>query len=109
MLTHKDAQEIFGAVSGTKEISLKLELYASAIRYAGIRADWHLLSADERSELDDSRRRAHDSFIDSCNALSRAMAKAGEDNLWRGDLGDDRVTIGDFACYVHLFLGLANG
>jgi len=49
---------------------------------------------------------SHDAFIDSCNILSRNMAKAGEDNSWREVLGDNRKEIGDFACYLSCILGI---
>jgi len=49
---------------------------------------------------DKSRTIAHDIFIDCCNIFSRNMAKNGEDVSWRNKLGDNRQTIGDFACFV---------
>ena len=52
------------------------------------------------------RTAAHDRLIDACNILSRQMAKEGEDNSWRADLGEDRRRIGDFACMLHCLLGL---
>jgi hypothetical protein len=56
--------------------------------------------------MDQRRTLAHNAFIDSVNIMSRNMDKENEDNLWRAVLGDDRKIIGDFACYVHMFLGL---
>lgn len=81
-------------------------MYAKAIRYAEIRARYFLEDSGGKADLEESRSRAHDSFIDACNILSRAMGATGEDNTWRQSLGDDRRVIGDFACYVALFLGL---
>ena len=78
----------------------------SATRYARVRVDWERSSPDVRRDMDDERTRSHNTFIDSCNILSRNMAKIGEDNSWRQLLGDDRKTIGDFACYLHCLLGL---
>ena len=34
------------------------------------------------------------------------MAKVGEDIEWRREVGDDRKTIGDFACLLHCVLGI---
>jgi len=85
---------------------LKKELYQSAIKYARIRTDWYLLSLKDRAEMESSRTRAHDSFIDCCNALSRHMQKSDLDNSWRKQIGSDRRDIGDFACYIHAWLGL---
>lgn len=60
-----------------------------------------LSSREQRIEMDQRRRLAHNTFIDACN-----MGAEGEDNSWRADLGDDRKIIGDFACFVHCFLGI---
>lgn len=82
------------------------DLLQAAIRYARIRTDWALARREERVGMDRERRRAHDRFIDACNILSRNMAREGMDTVWRRKLGTDRKKIGDFACYVHCFLGL---
>lgn len=100
------ARQIFDSASQTAAAELRSEMYAKAIRYAEIRARYCLEDAGGRASLEESRSRAHDSFIDACNILSRSMGSNGEDNSWRRTLGDDRRVIGDFACYVALFLGL---
>lgn len=101
------AQKIYTSIEGSRVDDLKQDLILSASRYAQIRAEWYFADPEERQNMDLRRTATHNSFIASCNALSRAMSKNGESNGWRADLGNDRVTIGDFACYVHLFLGLA--
>lgn len=78
----------------------------AAVRYAGLRAAWWLAPPPERLGMDASRTSAHDSFIDACNILSRAMAGAGESNAWRAEIGTERGEIGDFACLLHCVLGL---
>ena len=100
------AKAILDQIEQTSFTRLKEELVECAIRYARIRADWYTSSTDKRNEIDSTRTRAHNTFIDSCNILSRNMAKAGEDNNWRTNLGEDRKDIGDFACYLHCVLGL---
>ena len=82
-------------------------LISSAIRYARLRTDWQLTSAEERVAMDEQRTRAHNTFIDDCNILSRAMVKQGLSVDWRATLGQDRKEIGDFACFVHCIAGLA--
>ena len=52
--------------------------------------DWALASMAERRATDATRTKAHDSFINSCNILSRNMVKNGEEIDWRYELGDDR-------------------
>ena len=78
----------------------------SAVRYARIRTDWRRASLDERRAMDEVRTRAHNAFIDDCNLLSRTLVQHGGSAKWRRALGDDRKQIGDFACYIHCYLGL---
>jgi hypothetical protein len=82
------------------------ELLQAAVRYAGIRAVWTLTDREGRTAMDQERTHSHNRFIDACNILNRNMAKSGLNTEWRKLLGKDRKAIGDFACYVHLFLGL---
>lgn len=100
------AKAILERIQKTGLTVLRDGLLKSAIRYARIRADWYLSELEEKREMDTSRSRAHDAFIDSCNILSRNMKKNGEDITWRMELGEDRKEIGDFACYLHCILGL---
>jgi len=89
------------------------DLLNSAVRYADMRARSALiLAGKDKGELDRERTLAHNSFIDSCNAMSRAMAARGLDVSWRKRLGDHRTregrkTIGDFACFVFCLLCLS--
>lgn len=85
---------------------LKDDFLSSATRYARIRVDWHLSDRDVRTDMDDMRSRSHDAFIDACNALSRTMVTEGLEISWREKLGVDRKVIGDFACYIHAYLGI---
>lgn len=101
------ARSLYEGIETTKSLRPKRELLIAAIRYARIRADWSLLSREERSEMSRQRTAAHDALIDACNILSRSMREIGEDNSWRESLGNDRKEIGDFGCYIHCFLGLA--
>jgi hypothetical protein len=94
-------------VHRSSQISLRDQLYHAAARYAGLRADWALADPAGREALDALRRAAHDAFIDACNILSRNMAERGESIEWRRELGDDRKTIGDFACWLSLSLALS--
>jgi len=85
---------------------LKDSFLQAAVRYARLRVDWYLSDEDDRRQSDEERSRAHDAFIDNCNALSRLMSGMGLDINWRDRLGSDRRVIGDLACYIHLHLGL---
>ena len=94
-------------VRRSSRIGLRDQLYHAAARYAGLRVDWALADPAERAALDGPRKSAHDAFIDHCNILSRNMAACGESNDWRRELGDDRKTLGDFACWLTLSLALS--
>ncbi len=97
---------IYSSIEKSTFQNLKSELIQAAIRYSRLRVDWQLSDLEERKNLDNERTFAHNSFIDSCNILSRNMAKAGEDISWREQLGNDRKSIGDFACYLTCILGI---
>ena len=99
------ARRVYNQIETTKSVRSKRQMLTLAVRYARVRTDWHLASPDERREMDRHRSQAHDALIDACNILSRHMAEAGEDNSWRAAL-EERKDIGDFACYIHCFLGL---
>ncbi len=102
------ARQLYEQIEISKLQQPKTDLLLAAIRYARIRADWQLASPEERHEMNQHRTVVHNALIDACNILSRHMAAAGEGNAWRAALGDDRKNIGDFACFVHCFLGLAS-
>jgi len=100
------AAKIFEVVESTQLKNLKNDLITLALDYAKIRADYYISDLEEKREKESSRTIAHNSFIESCNILSRNMDKIGEPAEWRSILGDERKYIGDFACYIHLFLAL---
>lgn len=101
-----ESREIYAQVRATQHQSLLDDLIKAAVSYARIRVDWQLADQDKRREMDDLRGRAHTAFIDACNILSRNMGNIGEDNSWRVRIGEDRRSIGDFACYLHCLLGI---
>ena len=107
MLTYDNARRCYGIICESALSSLRDDLFRKGVEYARVRAEWQLSSREERIELDQRRTLTHNTFIDACNILSRNMAKEGEDNSWRAELGDDRKIIGDFAFFLHCFLGLA--
>lgn len=86
-MTIDEAKLIFSGIKKSSFYALEANLVKSAIRYTRIRVDWELLLPNVRLDMDDERTRSHNTFIDSCNILSRNMAKNGEDNSWRQLLG----------------------
>lgn len=77
-----------------------------ATRYVAIRANWLLMSREEKMEQDPGRTSCHNSVITHFNMLARYLKQQGKAAAWRDELGyeeDDgysRKTIGDFACYL---------
>ena len=90
----------------TEALELYDELMKVATRYAAIRANWLLLSREEKSEQDSGRTSCHNSVITHFNMLARYLKQQGKAAAWRDKLGyeeDDlynRKAIGDFACYL---------
>ncbi len=105
-MTYEKAKYIFMELNNTSNTEQRDNLIENAVRYSEIRTQWYFADMDKRIEIDTLRTSIHNSFIDSCNILSREMFKAGENADWRKHLGDDRKIIGDFACYINLFIGL---
>lgn len=101
------ARQAFEELGTTRHVTLRHDLIRAAGIYAHYRADWYLAELEQRSEMNQTRTAAHNAFIDACNILSRQMVKVGEPTGWRAMLGTDRGEIGDFACFVALFAGLA--
>ena len=106
MLSLSQARCCYNQINQSSLSSLRAAVFRQAIDYAHLRCQWQLLDRQQRQEIDERRTIAHNAFIDSINILSRNMAGQGEDISWRATLGNDRKVIGDFACYIALFLAL---
>lgn len=98
--TDTDAMEIYNDFMGT------------AVRYAGIRAKWLMLTREDKMNQDSSRTSCHDALIVKLNMLARYLRMQGKDAAWRDALGDagaepsNRKRIGDFACYLAFISGI---
>jgi len=106
MLSYDRAIQYYQTIMASGQIEVQKELFLRAATYAQIRSQWRISSPEQRREIEQQRTLAHNAFIDACNIMSRNMRKNNEDNSWRAELGDDRKVIGDFACYISLFLGI---
>jgi len=102
----KEALQIFETLKETKHTQAFDWMVKSAVRYAGIRADWYFAKAAEQNMMDDERTIAHDAFIHSCNELSKQMNENGKSTAWRIAIGSDRKSIGDFACLIHAIIAI---
>ena len=98
--------------ANAEAIELYDELIKIATRYASIRANWILLSREEKIEQDSGRTSCHNSVIIYLNMLARYLKQQGETAVWRDRLGyeeDDpynRKAIGDFSCYLAFVNGI---
>ena len=68
-------------------LELYNELMKVAARYATIRANWLLLSREEKNEQDSGRTSCHNSVIIHFNMLARYLKKNGKAAVWRDELG----------------------
>lgn len=105
-MNYETATHIYYEIKLSSLGNLRDSLFRAAVEYAKIRAHYRPATLEERTELDQRRTLAHNALMSSCNILSRNMAQRGENIEWRALLGDDRKTIGDFACYLHCILGI---
>ena len=98
--------------SDVETLELYDELMKVITRYAAIRANWLLLSREEKNEQDSGRTSCHNSVIIHFNMLARYLKQQGNTTAWRDKLGyeeDDpynRKAIGDFACYLAFVNGI---
>lgn len=96
----------------TEALELYDELMKVATRYAAIRANWLLLSREEKSEQDSGRTSCHNSVITHFNMLVRYLKQQGKAAAWRDELVYEednpynRKAIGDFACYLAFVNGI---
>lgn len=105
-MTLQQAENIYIQIASSQYKSLSNKVIATGIRYARIRVDWSLSNPEERIAFETERTHAHNAFISACDVLARNMGKAGEDNTWSMQLGEDRKSIGDFACLLHAVIGI---
>lgn len=100
------AKNLFEDIRSSSLHDMVLNLIRAAARYSGLRNNWYLASTEEKIDLDDERKIAHEAFIGWCDIMARNMREKGENFSWRSKLGNDRKLIGDFACYISLFVSL---
>ena len=106
-LDYTVAEDIYRQIGRTRLTDLRNDLIDTAIHYTELRVRSQRPDTLDDPQTDADRTRAHNAWIDVCNILARNMAKVGEDASWCKTLGEGRKTIGDLACYIYCFLGLA--
>jgi hypothetical protein len=102
----KKAMQIYETLKCSKHKKQFTNLIKYAIIYSRVRVDWYFAKLHDQIEMDVERTIAHDEFILSCDLLARKMNENGEDLRWRSAIGNDRKSIGDFACLLHAVIGI---
>lgn len=116
-LPFEDAARIFATIKKQIEndedmTDLYHDLLSRSIEYAVVRAEWQMMTTEEKGAIDDRRSEIHNAVIREFDILARNLGKLGHDTSWRDELGDlnrnpdYRKRIGDMACYLVLFEGL---
>ena len=116
-LPFEDASRIFSTIKKQIEndedmTDLYHNLLSRSIEYAAVRAEWQMMTTEEKGVIDSRRSEIHNAVIREFDILARNLGKLGHDTSWRDELGDlnrnpgYRKRIGDMACYLVLFEGL---
>ena len=116
-LPFEDASRIFATIKKQIEndedmTDLYHDLLSRSIEYAAVRAEWQMMTTEEKGAIDKRRSEIHNAVIREFDILARNLGKLGHDTSWRDELGDleknpdYRKRIGDMACYLVLFEGL---
>ena len=91
------------------------KLISHAVEYAMARANWAGLDRGERIEADESRTNTHDRFLNDIARYIGYQERNGGDTHWfemlaQGgepkEIWTKRKRIGDWACYIALFVAL---
>lgn len=111
-LTYEEAKKVYdlmtSALPDNDEEFMEyynLMVLQAGIRYANIRAGWNLKTREQKMDEDGARTSAHDTWISGLKSLARNEGDAGKN--WLQILDEaDRKRMGDYACYVAMFLGV---
>ena len=116
-LPFMDAARIFATIKKQIEndedmTDLYHDLLSRSVEYATVRAEWQMMTTEEKGAIDSRRSEIHNAVIREFDILARNLGKLGHDTSWRDEPGDleknpdYRKRIGDMACYLVLFEGL---
>ena len=116
-LPFEDASRFFATIKKQIEndedmTDLYHDLLSRSIEYSSVRAEWQMMTTEEKGAIDSRRSEIHDAVIREFDIQARNLGKLGHDISWRDELGDlnrnpdYRKRIGDMACYLVLFEGL---
>lgn len=107
MLSYETAREMYGQIKekmiGQPEDFREFyeEFLELAVDYAKTRLSWSFMSTEQKRADDAGRSIKHDAFMAAFRAVCRNLGIEGIE-----DLMPERKSMGDFACYLALFLSL---
>lgn len=92
-LPFEDASHIFATIKKQIEndedmTDLYHDLLSRSIEYASVRAEWQMMSTEEKGTIDSRRSEIHNAVIRGFDILARNLGKLGHDTSWRDELGD---------------------
>ena len=112
MLDIELAKKSYENIISSKADSEKDKLFWKAVRYADIRSRYALYDYQQQLASNVERTQVHNELLDCIENLAVKQQELGEDITWQNEIGlgrtgENRKRIGDFACYIAMFLGLS--
>ena len=120
-MTLEEAEQIFTEYYDSLDLTEEYfheeyrKLVSHAIRYAGIRAKWACLDLEEKIREDSSRTMVHDMLVNDVSRYAGYLKRTGKEAHWFELLGqgiepenvkEKRKRIGDWGCFIALFVAL---
>ena len=113
MLDYNTAKNSFNNINSSKAKKEKDDLYWKAIHYAQLRSRYALYDYSQQLVSSEERTLVHNILLDCVEKLVCKQVDLKENVTWHKEIGitragEDRKRIGDFACYIAMFLGLSS-
>ena len=120
-MTIEEADEIFEEYYRTIDFSEEYfaeeyqKLVTDALKYAAMRAEWACMGREQKIAEDSRRTSLHNTFLNDVARYAGYLKRNGLDVHWFEMLGQEiepeeinfrRKRIGDWACYIALFVSL---
>ena len=92
-LPFEDAARIFATIKKQIEndedmTDLYHDLLSRSIEYAAVRAEWQMMTTEEKGAIDKRRSEIHNAVIREFDILARNLGRLGHDTSWRDELGN---------------------
>ncbi len=111
MITFDFSIRIFKILMQIDDEALKTNFIEKAVDYARIRTDWYFMDIDSKRDKDNGRTKKHNALIESIKSIYNYMKSNDMNVNWYEELPDyrspsGRKEWGDFACYIHCYIGI---